>query len=211
MHRRQPAENSTSIAPNFAELSPAGARPETRTLGRELLRTCTGTSRASCLTASFLETPRRCCARHLVSRLGCNPWHRATSCSTAPDRCASCTICAFSVADHFRRLRVTDSRTDPTPPSALTPSICAPPVHRCSVPATTGPSSHSRGSLIHGPRPHAYANRASGISAGTTPQLDRQIVFRLAQQTAKRRATRSTSTPADTTGPPRVPTPNSPP
>ena len=36
---------------------------------------------------------------------------------------------------------------------------------------------------------------ASGTSAGTTPPLDRPIAFRLAQQTAKRRARRSTNMP----------------
>ncbi|MBS0377234.1 MAG: helix-turn-helix domain-containing protein [Proteobacteria bacterium] len=46
-------------------------------------------------------------------------------------------------------------------------------------------------------------------STGTTPPLDRQAVFRLAQQTSRRRAPRSTSTRSSTTDPNKTPTHNS--
>ncbi|TLZ09865.1 MAG: helix-turn-helix domain-containing protein [Gammaproteobacteria bacterium] len=55
----------------------------------------------------------------------------------------------------------------------------------CGIKATVRAASSSSGAL----------RTASGTSAGTTPPLDRPIAFRLAQQTAKRRARRSTNMP----------------
>ncbi|MBS0577762.1 MAG: helix-turn-helix domain-containing protein [Proteobacteria bacterium] len=44
------------------------------------------------------------------------------------------------------------------------------------------------------------SGKETGTSAGTTPPLDRQAVFRLAQETSRRRVRRSTNTPSSTTG-----------